>query len=119
MTVEKIVKSQGGGALKQRLRYSSDVPVLPQHHWVELHVSYSVSFVPRVLSFDPYKGFKSLFSPPFSTIFIEVGGRGQRERKLFKISDFTALPSLFQLLSLMAFEAESRVEYILLSAFTV
>lgn len=106
--------------MNQRLRCSSDVPVLTQHHWVELRVNYSVSFVPRVLFLlIPTRGFKSLFSPPFSTIFIGVGEREQRQRKLFKMSDSTGLPSLFQLLSLMAFEAESGVEYILLFAFTV
>lgn len=74
-------KSQGGGVLKQRLRCSSDVSVLPQPHWVELRVNYSLPFVPRVLFLlIPTRDFQFLFSPPFPIIFTEVGGRGQREK---------------------------------------
>ena len=74
-------KRQGGGALKQRRRCSSNVSVLPQHHWVELRVNYSMPFVPRVLFLlIPTRDFQFLFSPPFPIIFTEVGGRGQREK---------------------------------------
>ena len=60
--------------MNQRLRFSSDVPVLTQHHRVELRVNYSVSFVPRVLFLlIPTGGFKSLFSPPFSTNSLGLG----------------------------------------------
>lgn len=73
-------KRQGGGALKQKRR-SSNVSVLPQHHWAELRVNYSMPFVPRVLFLlIPTRDFQFLFSPPFPIIFTEVGGRGQREK---------------------------------------